>query len=141
MIVNETLPVISDPVLGGGVQSVVVSTVLIVTFSEIIPQSVCTRYGLAIGATMAPFVKVLIFTMGIVSWPIAKLLQFVLGAHHGIIYRRSELKELINMHSATEAHGGDLKRDTVTIIGGALDLQEKVVKHVSFMRRARDSQI
>ena len=30
MIVNETLPAISDPVLGGGVQSVVVSTVLIV---------------------------------------------------------------------------------------------------------------
>lgn len=30
MITNETLPVISDPVLGGGVQSVVVSTVLIV---------------------------------------------------------------------------------------------------------------
>ena len=30
MIVNESLPVISDPVLGGGIQSVVVSTVLIV---------------------------------------------------------------------------------------------------------------
>ena len=30
MITNETLPVIADPVLGGGVQSVVVSTVLIV---------------------------------------------------------------------------------------------------------------
>ncbi|EIN04149.1 DUF21-domain-containing protein [Punctularia strigosozonata HHB-11173 SS5] len=128
MIVNETLPVISDPILGGGVQSVVVSTVLIVTFSEIIPQSVCTRYGLAIGATMAPFVKILIFALGIVSWPIAKVLQFILGPHHGIIYRRSELKELINMHSATETYGGDLKRDTVTIIGGALDLQEKMVK-------------
>ena len=32
MIVNETLPVISDPVLGGGVQSVIVSTVLIVMY-------------------------------------------------------------------------------------------------------------
>ena len=32
MIVNETLPVISDPVLGGGFQSVVVSTVLIVMY-------------------------------------------------------------------------------------------------------------
>ena len=32
MIVNETLPVISDPVLGGGVKSVVVSTVLIVMY-------------------------------------------------------------------------------------------------------------
>lgn len=30
MIVNESLPVIADPVLGGGVESVVVSTVLIV---------------------------------------------------------------------------------------------------------------
>ena len=30
MITNETLPVIADPVLGGGAQSVVVSTVLIV---------------------------------------------------------------------------------------------------------------
>lgn len=30
MIVNETLPVIADTVLGGGFQSVVVSTVLIV---------------------------------------------------------------------------------------------------------------
>ena len=30
MIVNETLPVISDPILGGGLQSVAVSTVLIV---------------------------------------------------------------------------------------------------------------
>ena len=32
------------------------------------------------------------------------------------------------MHSSTSKHGGDLKTDTVTIIGGALDLQEKVVK-------------
>lgn len=32
MIVNETLPVIADPVLGGGFQSVVVSTVLIVMY-------------------------------------------------------------------------------------------------------------
>lgn len=32
MIVNETLPVISDRVLGGGVQAVVISTVLIVMY-------------------------------------------------------------------------------------------------------------
>ena len=32
MIVNETLPIIADPVLGGGVQGVVVSTVLIVMY-------------------------------------------------------------------------------------------------------------
>ncbi|KAI0093001.1 hypothetical protein BDY19DRAFT_921394 [Irpex rosettiformis] len=128
MIVNESLPVISDSVLGGGIQSVVVSTVLIVIFSEIIPQSLCTRYGLAIGANMAWFVRILILVLGVVSWPVAKLLEWILGPHHGIMYRRAELKELIAMHANTGQLGGDLKTDTVAIIGATLDLQEKVVK-------------
>ncbi|KAI6017830.1 hypothetical protein EDC04DRAFT_2607972, partial [Pisolithus marmoratus] len=63
MIVNESLPIISDPVLGGGVQSVVVSTVLIVIFSEIIPQSLCTRHGLYLGAKMAGFTQALIYLL------------------------------------------------------------------------------
>ncbi|KAI0660310.1 hypothetical protein C8Q70DRAFT_87060 [Cubamyces menziesii] len=128
MIVNETLPVIADPILGGGVQSVVASTVLIVIFSEIIPQSLCTRYGLYFGAKMAGLVQVLLWSLGIVAWPVAKILELALGPHHGIIYRRAELKELIAMHSNTGQLGGDLKTDTVNIIGGALDLQEKVVR-------------
>lgn len=41
-----------------------------------------------------------------------------------------ELKELIAMHSSLSSFGGDLKTDTVTIIGATLDLQEKVVKQV-----------
>ncbi|KAI0067517.1 DUF21-domain-containing protein [Artomyces pyxidatus] len=128
MITNETLPVISDPVLGGGVQSVVVSTILIVIFAEIIPQSVCTRHGLYIGAKMAPAVRVLLYTLGIVAWPVAKLLEWILGPHHGIIYRRAELKELIALHSSVGHYGGDLRSDTVTIIGATLDLQEKTAK-------------
>ncbi|KAH9895027.1 hypothetical protein C8Q73DRAFT_692696 [Cubamyces lactineus] len=128
MIVNEALPVISEPVLGGGIISVVASTVLIVIFSEIIPQSLCTRYGLAIGANMAWFVRILILCIGILSWPVAKLMELILGPHHGIMYRRAELKELIALHSATGELGGDLQSDTVTIIGATLDLQEKVVR-------------
>jgi len=36
------------------------------------------------------------------------------------------------MHSSMSSLGGDLKSDTVTIIGATLDLQEKVVKQVTF---------
>ncbi|KAJ8075770.1 hypothetical protein PM082_021400 [Marasmius tenuissimus] len=128
MIVNESLPVISDPVLGGGIPSVAVSTTLIVIFAEIIPQSIFTRHGLYLGAKLAGLTKCLIYGLGIISWPVAKFLEFVLGPHHGIIYRRGELKELIAMHSSVGSHGGDLKSDTVTIIGATLDLQEKVVR-------------
>ncbi|TFK24444.1 DUF21-domain-containing protein [Coprinopsis marcescibilis] len=128
MIVNETLPVIADPVLGGGVPGVVVSTVLIVIFAEIIPQSLFTRHGLYLGAKMAGLTNCLMNALFILAWPVATILELVLGHHHGIIYRRAELKELIALHSASATHGGDLKVDTVNIIGSTLDLQEKVVK-------------
>ncbi|EFI27832.1 CBS domain-containing protein [Coprinopsis cinerea okayama7 len=138
MIVNETLPVIADPVLGGGVPGVVMSTVLIVIFAEIIPQSLFSRHGLYLGAKMAGLTTCLLYGLAIIAWPIAKFLELVLGNHHGLIYRRAgkyisrfgELKELIAMHSASATHGGDLKADTVNIIGATLDLQEKVVKQI-----------
>jgi CBS domain containing-hemolysin-like protein len=53
VIVNETLPIVFDSVLGGGWPAVVLSTALIVIFGEIIPQAVCVRYGLPIGARCA----------------------------------------------------------------------------------------
>lgn len=53
VIVNEALPVILDGEMRGGWIAVVVSTFLVVVFGEIIPQSVCARYGLAIGASSA----------------------------------------------------------------------------------------
>ncbi|TKY85794.1 hypothetical protein EX895_005335 [Sporisorium graminicola] len=127
MITNETLPIIADPLLGGGVQAVIVSIVLVVIFAELIPQSVCSRYGLAIGAKLAPLTRVVIIILWPIAYPVSRVLHWTLGPHHGIVYRRSELKELVNMHAAT-AGRGDLNNDTVTIVGGALDLQEKVVK-------------
>ncbi|EPQ28589.1 uncharacterized protein PFL1_03892 [Pseudozyma flocculosa PF-1] len=127
MITNETLPIIADPLLGGGVQAVIVSIVLVVIFAELIPQSVCSRYGLAIGAKMAVVTRFVLILLWPIAYPVSRVLHWTLGPHHGIVYRRAELKELVNMHAATGGRG-DLNTDTVTIVGGALDLQEKVVK-------------
>ncbi|KAK4689883.1 metal transporter CNNM, partial [Tremellales sp. Uapishka_1] len=128
MIVNEALPVVADGVFPNAIISVVVSTVLVVIFAEIIPQSVCSRYGLLIGAKMAKPVRGLMYFAMPLAWPVAKLLEYILGAHHGIIYRRSELRELIKMHAAGGEGGGDLDFDTVTMAQGALSLAQKTVK-------------
>jgi hypothetical protein len=56
-----------------------------------------------------------------------------LPQNRSLILLSSELKELIAMHSSHATHGGDLKLDTVTIIGATLDLQEKVVKQVRIL--------
>jgi hypothetical protein len=50
---------------------------------------------------------------------------------HSCIHNSAELKELIALHSSVGEYGGDLRSDTVTIIGATLDLQEKTAVHVS----------
>lgn len=52
----------------------------------------------------------------------------VLGRHNGIVYRKQELRELLNLHARAGHHGGDLQDGTVTMAQGALDLQDKVVR-------------
>lgn len=46
---------------------------------QIIPQSVCSRYGLAIGSTVAPFVRVLVWICYPVAFPISKVRYVVLN--------------------------------------------------------------
>lgn len=126
MITNETLPIIADPLFPSPAIAVVVSTVLVIIFAELVPQSICSRYGLEVGAKMAIPVRVALFIFWPVAWPVSRVLHFALGPHHGIVYRRAELKELVTMHAAAGGRGGDLKGDTVMMVGGALDFQEKV---------------
>lgn len=38
------------------------------------------------------------------------------------------MKELVNLHASQGHHGGDLNQDVVTIVGAAIDLQERVVR-------------
>ena len=50
VITNETLPIVLDRSLRGGWPAILTSTVLVLLFGEIVPQSVCATYGLRIGA-------------------------------------------------------------------------------------------
>ncbi|KAK9477874.1 hypothetical protein V1514DRAFT_332738 [Lipomyces japonicus] len=128
VITNETLPIVLDRCLGGGWPAVVSSTVLIVIFGEVIPQSVSVRYGLAIGATFSPFVLFLMYAMYPVAYPIALLLDHVLGEDHGTVYRKAQLKTLVSLHHSMGAER--LNRDEVTIISAVLDLNEKPVGNI-----------
>ncbi|KAK2794041.1 hypothetical protein FQN51_000950 [Onygenales sp. PD_10] len=127
VITNETLPIVLDRSLGGGWPAVLGSTVLIVIFGEVVPQSICVRYGLPIGAWMAPCVLALMYIMSPVAWPIAKLLDRILGEDHGTIYKKAGLKTLVTLHKSMGQAGEQLNSDEVTIISAVLDLKEKSV--------------
>ncbi|RKP14915.1 hypothetical protein BJ684DRAFT_1180, partial [Piptocephalis cylindrospora] len=122
-LVNETLPIIMDSIFGGGITAILGSTALIFIFGEIIPQSICSKHGLRIGAFFAWPVRILTWLLWVVAYPIARLLDWILGRHDGALYRRAELSELVNLHA--ESAKGPLNPDEVMIIRGALNLHEK----------------
>ncbi|KAI4606176.1 hypothetical protein J4E83_010197 [Alternaria metachromatica] len=130
VITNETLPIVLDRSLGGGWPAVVSSTVLIVIFGEVVPQSICVRYGLPIGAIMAPIVLGLMYIMGIVAWPTAKLLDYLLGEDHGTVYKKGGLKTLVSLHQSLGLEHERLNEDEVTIITAVLDLKAKAVGNI-----------
>ncbi|GAA6006333.1 hypothetical protein JCM11491_004917 [Sporobolomyces phaffii] len=104
VIVNETLPIFLDSITGGGgLWAVLISSALIFFAGEVLPQSICSRYGMRIGAKCVNFVKVLMYLESPVCWPTAKLLDFLLGSHHSHMYRRDELKTLVELHSTGAA--------------------------------------
>lgn len=85
----QALPIFIDR-LADPLTAILVSVTVVLVFGEIIPQSICSRYGLKVGAYSAWFVKILMVLCSPISWPIAKLLDFLLGADHSVSTRRKE---------------------------------------------------
>ncbi|XP_027768366.1 DUF21 domain-containing protein At2g14520-like [Solanum pennellii] len=120
----EALPIFLDSLISAW-GAILISVTLILLFGEIIPQSLCSRHGLTIGATMAPFVRVLVWICFPIAYPIGKLLDYLLGHQNSGLFRRAELKTLVHFHGNHAGKGGELTNDETTIIAGALELHEK----------------
>lgn len=103
---------------------------ILVIFGEVVPQSICVRYGLAIGGYMSKPVLLMMYMMAPVAWPTAKLLDWVLGEDHGTVYKKSGLKTLVTLHHTMGPAAQRLNEDEITIIGAVLELKEKPVHDV-----------
>lgn len=127
VIVNESLPIFLDSAIGGGVAAIVISTAAIVIFGEVIPQAVSVRYGLSIGATCAPLVLGMMYLFAPIAWPVAKLLDWILGANEQHTYKKAELKSFLQFHRTGEE---PLRDDEINILNGVLELNTKNVETI-----------
>eukprot|EP00884_Botryococcus_braunii_P005984 jgi/Botrbrau1/15387/Bobra.43_2s0015.1 len=123
-IASEALPIFLDR-LADPVTAVIISVTVVLIFGEIIPQAICSRYGLAVGAYSAWFVQILMGLTAIISWPISKILDKLLGTEERNMFRRAQLKALMDIHGLEEGLGGNLSADEISVIRGALDLSHK----------------
>ncbi|KFV14713.1 Metal transporter CNNM4, partial [Pterocles gutturalis] len=126
VLVNTTLTILLDDLIGSGIGAVVASTIGIVIFGEIVPQALCSRHGLAVGANTLVVTKFFMLVTFPLSYPISKLLDCVLGQEIGTVYNREKLVEMLKV---TEPYN-DLVREELNMIQGALELRTKTVEDV-----------
>ncbi|XP_011010573.1 PREDICTED: DUF21 domain-containing protein At4g14240-like isoform X2 [Populus euphratica] len=122
----EALPIYLDKLFNQYV-AIILSVTFVLAFGEVIPQSICTRYGLAVGANFVWLVRILMIICYPISYPIGKVLDCALG-HNEALFRRAQLKALVSIHGLEAGKGGELTHDETTIISGALDLTEKTAE-------------
>ncbi|KAL9161513.1 hypothetical protein ABFS82_07G025700 [Erythranthe guttata] len=122
----EALPIYLDRIFNQYV-AIILSVTFVLFFGEVIPQAICTRYGLAVGANLVWLVRILMIISYPISYPIGKILDYVLG-HNEALFRRAQLKALVSIHGQEAGKGGELTHDETTIISGALDLTEKTAE-------------
>ncbi|XP_032434826.1 metal transporter CNNM4 isoform X6 [Xiphophorus hellerii] len=126
VLVNTTLTILLDDLTKSGLGAVVASTVGIVIFGEIVPQALCSRHGLAVGANTILLTKLFMLLTFPLSWPISKILDCVLGQEIGTVYNREKLVEMLKV---TEPYN-DLVKEELNMIQGALELRTKTVEDI-----------
>ncbi|MFH4976128.1 hypothetical protein AB6A40_002837 [Gnathostoma spinigerum] len=122
VIVNSGISILFDDLMSG-LLALLVSTIGIVIFGEIIPQSICVKKGLAVGAYTIFLTQFFIFFTFPVAWPISKILDYLLGDEY-VSYDRKRLMELIKL-SVRDKVG---LADELKIAVGAMEISDKVVE-------------
>ena len=100
---NEALPIFLDRLVSP-MTAILLSVTCVLVFGEILPSAVMTGPAqLRIAAALAPSVRFLMMFTSPISWPMARLLDLVLGHHDGVTrFKRNEFKALVRMQARTK---------------------------------------
>eukprot|EP00760_Papus_ankaliazontas_P031215 PhM_4_TR5211/c0_g1_i2/m.103688/K16302/CNNM; metal transporter CNNM len=97
-IVNEALPVFLNRVFTE-TAAIILAVTAVLMFGEIIPQSLMSANALSVSSFFTPVVLVLMVVTSPITYPIAKLLDWIVGTHRFELFGKTELKEVIRMHA------------------------------------------
>ena len=107
-IAMETLPLYLDKVVPEYL-AIIISVTLVLFVGEVIPQAICTGPDqVKIASMIAPLTRFLMTASSPISYPIARLLDYLLGEHHKSRFINNDLKALIELHTLNALQKMDL---------------------------------
>lgn len=127
----ESLPILVQSLFGAGWLPIVISTIAVAFFAELLPQYIIPRDAIHWGYYCWPFIWFCMWITCIISWPLSYLLDEIAGQppERGI-YTIEQLRILIKFHERAEKHGGLLGPDAGRIMRGALKLDHQTLRGV-----------
>jgi metal transporter CNNM len=125
--VNAALAIFLNSLTNGIIASIL-ATALIFFFGELLPQAVCYRYALAVGAKTVWFVKILMFLFYPIAKPISLVLDRTLGKERPTIYSKAKLQKIVEYHK--DQKSSSIDEDEERIVRGALSFSDKKVKDI-----------
>ncbi len=114
--------------IASGIVAGIIATAAIFLFGEIIPQAVISRHALYFGSKTAPFVRLLIWVLYPITWPISYALDRALGEELPTVYSKSEIMQIISEHEDSEH--SPIDEDEERIVHGALQFSHLRVSEV-----------
>ena len=131
--VNSTLSIFLGSIVSGFAAGLM-ATVLIVIFGEIIPQASFSRYALILGAKFAWLVRIFLLILFPVCWPLAWILDKILGDEIPTVYSKHELMKIVEEHENLKE--SEVDKDEGKIVKGALSFSDKIVQDIMTPRTA-----
>lgn len=127
VMVNSYMAILLDEMWSGTV-AVIASTLIIVTFGEIIPQSLCYKHGLRIGAALIPLLFICWYLLLILSKPLGFILDRIFGEEIGAVLDKHQLSTLIDYQRQKAPHL--LSEQEANILHGSIDFSTKTAQSI-----------
>jgi metal transporter CNNM len=127
----ETLPLCLDAIMPSSV-AIILSVTFVLIFGEILPQALCLgKNQFRITSSFVPFVRILIFLLWIICYPISVVLDKIIGHEEASLnLGKKDLRLLLTLNKNKIKKSGaddDLNEEEIKIISSTLDIRNKRV--------------
>lgn len=116
---------------GEALTGFIVSTLLILIFTEVLPMSLCkSKHALMIASMGLPIVRIAMVITFPFAMPLGRFLDWLIPHGAGQIYDRNELKKLMKVHCESHGDKSGLVKTELNLLLAAMEFHEKSVKQV-----------
>ncbi len=131
VLVNSALTVVLNS-FTAGIIAIIVSTILITTFGEVLPAAYLNKHGMRFGASLSLQLGGMMKYSGWLTEPVGKFLDRTIGDNERKVYSKEELLKIMDEH---EGEHTDIEDEDLSIAKHALSFADKHIADVMLPRK------